>query len=84
MDVLYEVHDVVKLSGSSAKAVRDWTSKGLLPLTAITPRGLRLYKRADVDVFLARRAAGCSLHPAAWRAPLLAADEEPEGGQAND
>jgi DNA-binding transcriptional MerR regulator len=56
MERLLESGDVAKLAGVGPDAVRLWANNGALPAAAITLRGGRLFREADVERFLAARA----------------------------
>jgi hypothetical protein len=49
---LLEAGDVAKLAARSRSWVLDSADAGRLPLAAVTPRGVRLFRRVDVDAFL--------------------------------
>ena len=48
--------DAARIAGVTPNAVRLWTGSGALPSTE-TPGGVRLIRRADLDAYLANRAA---------------------------
>ena len=48
--------DAARIAGVTPNAVRLWTKTGALP-SIETPGGVRLILRADLDVYLADRAA---------------------------
>lgn len=67
------VSQVARAAGVSAKAVRLYETRGLLPTAARTPAGYRVFDESDVDIvrFIRRsRALGLSL---AGAAEILAA-----------
>jgi hypothetical protein len=57
MEQLMEKGEVSRLVERSTQTVDAWAEKGLLPIAAVTGRGLKLFKRADVEAFLAAREA---------------------------
>ncbi len=52
---LLEVGHVAQMAGCSLSLVRWYADQGRLPMAAITPRGTRLFRRADVEAFLHHR-----------------------------
>ena len=54
MDDLLSPQDVAKLAGVSSAAVRVWADLGRLPVIR-TVSGIRLFRRDDVDHWLATR-----------------------------
>ena len=58
---LLEVADVAKLANVTPAAVRRWVNLGQLRPVAVTLRGLRLFRRDDVEEVLARHTARLSL-----------------------
>lgn len=56
MNDFLSCHDVAKLAGVSAAAVRLWADLGRLPVTR-TAGGMRLFRRKDVRKWLALRRA---------------------------
>jgi len=48
--------EIAKLAGLGPDAVRNWERRGLLKATR-TPSGRRLFRRRDVERFLAEREA---------------------------
>ncbi len=56
--MLFEVQDVAKaLGGIGPGSVRRYCADGLLPVAARTPRGVRLFRPADVEKFRKTREA---------------------------
>lgn len=49
-----EISDVARLLGIEARSVTRRVQAGLLPIAATTPRGTRLFRRADVEALRAR------------------------------
>ena len=56
MNDFFSCHDVAKLAGVTAAAVRLWADLGRLPVTR-TAGGMRLFRREDVRKWLALRPA---------------------------
>ncbi len=55
MDMLLEVADVARLLNRTPSAVRALARAGRLRVAVTTPRGARLFNRADVEQLLAER-----------------------------
>jgi DNA-binding transcriptional MerR regulator len=49
--------DVARRAGVSSQAVKRWARRGVLLPEGRTEGGIRLYRREDVEAFLATRAA---------------------------
>lgn len=63
-DQIYSIGELSKLSGIPVRRLRFYSDKGLLPPSARTQSGYRMYSAADLarlDVVLALREAGVSL-----------------------
>ncbi len=58
IEELLEVKDVADLAACSLSWVRFIADDGRLPMAATTPRGTRLFRRGDVEVFLRQRRRG--------------------------
>lgn len=56
MTELLETADVARLLGVSSERVRQLANTERLPVTTVTPRGTRLFKRDDVERFQRARA----------------------------
>jgi hypothetical protein len=55
MDEFLLAADVAKLIGRTPATVREAASEGRLPVAALTPAGVRLFRRADVERFCRER-----------------------------
>lgn len=53
---LFETRDVARLAGVTPASIRGEAAAGRLVPIAVTPRGVRLFDRAGIDVYLAQRA----------------------------
>jgi excisionase family DNA binding protein len=62
MDEFLTPHDVAKLAGVTAAAVRLWADLGRLPVTR-TAGGVRLFRRVDVLLWLATRREQAKVSP---------------------
>jgi excisionase family DNA binding protein len=54
LNELLTPHDVAKLAGVTPSTVRAWADLGRLPVTRTVSK-MRLFRREDVDRFLAER-----------------------------
>lgn len=57
-ETLLEAHDVARAIDRTPATVQQLTNRGVLRPAARTPRGIRLYRQADVDRLVEQRKAG--------------------------